>query len=99
MKKPPYISHYLILTDLLKGEDVRAKSDVLFYLTSRIENVKYDLAKKGLEFEEEAVKKSEFSHYKPYLLKPTPQNIQRAKELRESYKNDDLLEFLEQKQS
>ena len=40
IKKPPFLSHYLVLRDLIDGVDVRSKNDSIFYFTSRIENIK-----------------------------------------------------------
>jgi len=98
MKKPPFTSHYLVLLDLLSGVDVREKSDIIFYLTSRIENIKVELKKQGLEFIEDISKESTYSTYKPYILLPTDENIYRAKELLKIYSTDKVLSFLEQKQ-
>lgn len=97
MKKPHYISHYLVLKDLIKGIDVREKNDVIFYLTSRIENIKSQLKKEGIEFIEDISKETSFSTYKPYLLIPSESNILRAKTLLEKYSTDEILNFLEQK--
>ncbi len=97
MKKPPYVSHYLVLKDLLDGVDVRQHSDVVVYLTSRIENIKLDITKYGVEFIEDISKESRYAHYKPYILLPTADNINRAKELLEKYGTDEVLEFLESK--
>jgi len=98
MKKPRFISHYLVLDDLLKNVDVRSKSDIIYYLTSRIENIKVDLKKEGIEFIENISKESTHSIYKPYVLLPTDENIYRAKELLKRYSTDKVLSFLEQKQ-
>ena len=97
MKKPKFVSHYLVLKDLLNYVDVREKSDIIFYLTARIENIKMDLVKQGLEFVEDATKESTYSHYKPYILVSTTDNLNRAKKLLESYTTDDVLSFLENK--
>ena len=97
MKKPKHISHYLVLTDLLNNVDVRQYSDIIVYLTSRIENIKVDLVKSGIEFLEDISKESRFSHYKPYILKPTADNLAKAKELLKRYATDEVLTFLEQK--
>ena len=97
MKKPKFVSHYLVLKDLLNYVDVREKSDIIFYLTARIENIKMDLVKQGIEFVEDATKESTYSHYKPYILVSTTDNLSRAKKLLESYASDDVLSFLENK--
>ena len=97
MKKPPFVSHYLVLSDLLNGIDVRAKSDTIFYLTSRIENIKLELTKQSIEFIEDISKESKYSTYKPYILLPTSKNIKKAKKLLEKYATDEVIEFLEQK--
>jgi hypothetical protein len=96
MKKPKHISHYLVLRDLIKGIDVRERSDVLFYLTSRIENIKCDLNKQGIDFIEDITKETTFSHYKPYILTPSKNNIQKAEDLMQIYATDDVLNFLEE---
>lgn len=97
MKKPPFISHYLALKDLINGIDVREKSDIIFYLTSRIENIKLDLVKDGLEFIEDITKETTYSYYKPYLLVPSEQNINKAKKVLERYETNEVLAFLEYK--
>lgn len=96
MKKPKGVSYYLVLRDLIEGVDVRAKSDTVFYLTSRIENIKCNLNKQGLEFIDDITKETTFSHYKPYILKPSKSNIQKAEDLMQIYATDDVLEFLEE---
>ncbi len=95
MKKPPYVSHYLVLRDLINGIDVREKNDVIFYLTSRIENIKGDLVKNGIEFIEDISKETSYSHYKPYILKPSESNILKAKKLLEKFASKEVLNFLE----
>ena len=95
MKKPPYISHYLVLKDLIDGKDVREKNDVIFYLTSRIENIKCDLVKDGIEFIEDISKETSYSYYKPYMLKASESNILKAKKLLEKFASKDVLKFLE----
>ncbi len=95
LKKPNFLSHYLVLSDLIRGEDVRQKSDTIFYFTSRIENIKLDLVKHGVEFIEDATKETAFSFYKPYLLKPSKENLERAQKLLERYETLEVLEFLE----
>jgi len=97
MKKPKHISHYLVLKDLLDGVDVRQYSDTITYLTSRIENIKMDLVKSGVEFIEDVSRESRYSHYKPYILHPTTENLNKAKEILQSYASDEVLSFLEQK--
>ncbi len=97
MKKPPFTSHYLVLKDLIDGIDVRTYSDVVVYLTARIENIKSDLVKEGIEFIEDITKESKYSTYKPYILYPSIENIQRAKKLLEQYETEAILEFLSSK--
>jgi len=97
MKKPKFISHYLVLKDLIDGIDVREHSDSVVYLTSRIENIKMEIAKNGIEFLEDISKESKYSYYKPYILYPSEENIKRAKELLRRYATDDVLHFLETK--
>ena len=98
MKKPPYISHYLVLKDLIAGIDVRAKSDTIFYLTSRIENIKVDLVKDSIEFIEDISKKTTYSHYKPYLLVPSESNLNKAKKVLKRYETKKVLDFISRKQ-
>ena len=98
MKKPPYVSHYLVLKDLIDGIDVRQYSDVVMYLTTRIENIKVDLIKNGIKFIEDITRASKYSTYKPYILYPSIENINKAKKLLELYKTDEVLKFLELKQ-
>lgn len=97
MKKPPYISHYLVLKDLIAGIDVREKSDILFYLTSRIENIKVDLVKEGIEFIEDISKETTYSYYKPYLLVPSEININKAKRVLKRYETKKVLDFISKK--
>jgi hypothetical protein len=97
MKKPPFVSHYLVLS-LIDGKDVREKNDVIYYLTSRIENIKLDLTKEGLVFIEDITKETKHAHYKPYILVPTKDNLSKAEALLKRYATDDVLEFLESKQ-
>ena len=97
MKKPPYVSHYLVLKDLLAGVDVRRYSDTVVYLTSRIENIKCELVKNGVSFIEDISRESNYAHYKPYILQPTADNLNRAKELLERYKTDEVINFLADK--
>ena len=97
MKKPRNISHYLVLKDLLNNIDVRQYSDMIVYLTARIENIKMDLVKLGIEFIDDVSRESRYSYYKPYILQPTADNLSKAKKLLESYATDEVLSFLEQK--
>ncbi len=93
-KKPAYISHYLVLRDLIEGVDVRQYSDSVRYLTSRIENIKNDLVKRGLRFDDDAVAYSTYSHYKPYVLVQDSENIELAKTILESFKTEKVMQFL-----
>lgn len=99
MRKPPYISHYLVLKDLIAGVDVRIYSDTIVYLTSRIENIKMDLLKDGVQFIDDISKESKYSYYKPYILLPTKENIIIAEEVLIKYATSEVLDFLEVKQS
>lgn len=94
MRKPPFVSHYLVLYDLIKGVDVRQYSDNIRYLCSRIENVKCDLVKKGLKFDEEARAESKFASYKPYILKKDATNLAKAEQLLKRYGTDEVLQFI-----
>lgn len=93
--KPRFVSHYLVLIDLLAGKDVRMYSDSIYYLTARIENIKLDLVKQGLKFIEDVKKETSYSYYKPYILVPSDDNIKKAKELMAGYGTKEVLEFLE----
>jgi len=94
MSKPPFVSHFLVLRDLVQGIDPRQYSDKVRYLTSRIENIKCDLVGRGLEFREET-KKSSHSFYKPYYLKETAENMELAEQLLEEYYTKKVKVFLE----
>jgi len=96
-KKPNFISHYLVLKDLISGVDVRQFSDHIVYLTSRIENIKNELCNRGLLFDEYAIAYTKLSHYKPYVLIQTEANIKLAKELLEQYKTEKVSNFLSRK--
>lgn len=98
MKKPPYISHYLVLLDLVNGIDVKEKVDFIYYLCSRIENIKSDLKKEGIEFLDDEYKETSYPRYKLYILVPTVENINRAKKLLEKYDTKEVLEFLKHKE-
>ncbi len=95
MKKPPFVSHYLVLRDLIDGVDVRSKNDSIFYFTSRIENIKLYLKEIGLQFDENAKAYSTFSDYKPYVLIQNESNIKRAYEILDRLESKDILEFIE----
>lgn len=94
MNKPHFISHYLVLRDLIKGVDVRQFSDSVYYLCARIENVKNDLVKQGLQFDDEAIAQSKYSFYKPYVLIQNKSNMERAKALLKKYGSNKVLRFL-----
>jgi len=94
MRKPPFVSHFLVLRDLIQDIDVRRYSDTVEYLTSRIENIKCDLVKRGLEFEEEN-RETKYSFYKPYRLIRTAKNMALAEELLEEYYTEKVEAFLE----
>lgn len=96
MSKPKFISHYLVLIDLIKGVDVRKHSDSIVYLTSRIENIKNSFVNEGLLFDEKAQVKSKFSYYKPYVLVKDESNINNAIKLLDKYGTDKVLNFLSQ---
>ena len=98
MQKPHKVAHYLVLKDLIDGVDVRKYSDIVVYLTSRIENIKVDLVKDGIKFIDRITRASKYSTYKPYILYPSLENIQKAKILLEQYGTDEVLKFLELQQ-
>jgi len=95
-KKPSYLSHYLVLSDLIAGIDVRQYPDILHYNTSRIENIKNNLVKDGLLFDEEAKAFSRFSYYKPYVLIRSKDNLELAKQVLKKFATDKVMDFLEQ---
>ena len=95
IKKPPFVSHYLVLRDLIDGVDVRSKNDNIFYFTSRIENIKLYLKEIGLQFDENAKAYSTFSDYKPYVLIQNELNIKRAYEILDRFESKEILEFIE----
>jgi len=95
MRKPAYISHYLVLRDLIDGVDVRRNSDTIVYLCSRIENVKCDLIKEGLRFDEEVRTNSTYSIYKPYILDRDDDNMKLAEKLLRRYATDKVMYFIE----
>ena len=97
MKKPNYISHYLVLKDLIEGIDPRQYNDIIRYLTSRIENIKCDLKEHGLMFDETVVAYSKYSIYKPYVLLSDDENMQRAKTLLNTYHTRAVEMFLNRK--
>jgi hypothetical protein len=86
-----------VLKDLLDNIDVRQQSDIIVYLTSRIENIKVDLVKNGIEFVDDIVRESRYSTYKPYILLPTQKNINKAKKLLDRYATRDVMQFIQQK--
>jgi hypothetical protein len=93
--KPSFLSHYLVLKDLIDGIDVRKYPDTIHYNTSRIENIKNDLSNKGILFDEDAKASSRFSYYKPYIIIRTKDNLELAKEILNQYETKKVLEFLE----
>ena len=95
-KKPPFVSHYLVLRDLIDGIDPRSKNDNIFYFTSRVENIKLYFKEMGLEFDENAKAYSTFSDYKPYILIQNESNIKKAYSLLEQLETKEILEFLEE---
>ena len=95
IKKPPFISHYLVLRDLIDGIDVRSKNVSIFYFTFILVNIKLYLKEMGLQFDENAKAYSTFSDYKPYVLIQNESNIKRAYELLEKFESKEILEFLE----
>ena len=96
IKKPPFISHYLVLRDLIDGVDVRNRSANISYLTSRIENIKLYLKEMGLQFDEDAKAYSTYSDYKPYILVQNEKNLIVAYSLLEQLETKEILEFLEE---
>lgn len=94
-RKPPFVSHYLVLRDLINGVDVRSHSDVVAYHCSRIENIKCELIRQGLRFQESAHTDSKYSYYKPYILETDEANMRQAKKLLERYETAEVVCFLE----
>ncbi len=80
----------------MNNVDVRQFSDRVVYLTARIENIKNDLVKQGLRFDEEAKANSTYSHYKPYILIKDSENMELAKKLLKRYSTDKVIQFLKQ---
>jgi len=97
IRKPRFISHYLVLRDILRGKDVRRYSSEIEYLTSRIENIKLWLSKQGLVFEEDARAMGRYSFYKPYRLVLSIENFSRAYALLEKLESDKIKAFLEER--
>lgn len=95
MRKPAFVSHYLVLHDLIDGIDVRQYSDRIRYLCARIENIKLDLVKEGLRFDEEATAETKYVHYKPYILERDAVNMALAEQLLKRYGTEEVLQFLE----
>lgn len=95
MKKPAYVSHYLVLRDLIDRVDVRQFNDSVHYLCSRIENVKRALVKAGVRFDEKARAESKYAHYKQYVLERDAANMALAEQLLKRYGTDEVLRFLE----
>lgn len=85
MKKPKYLSHYLILTALINDETVSTTDTKAFY-TSRIENIITAFRDEGILFQEDAKAISKYSWYKPYILVKTDENLQNAIALQNQYK-------------
>lgn len=77
MKKPKYLSHYLIITALINDETVSTTDTKAFY-TSRIENIITAFRDEGILFQEDAKAISKYSWYKPYILVKTDENLQNA---------------------
>ena len=94
MKKPHFISQYLVLKDLIHKIDVRRFNDSIVYLTSRIENIKLWLKSKGIDFIEDAKSGSRFANYKPYILVDSSENMKRAEELLEELETPQILAFI-----
>lgn len=95
MKKPPYITHYLFLRDLIALDEVCSLEDKKIYLTSRLSNTKLDLKERGLEFVEDIeYNNSKYATYKPYKLLQTKENLERAKKVLASYETPKVLEFV-----
>ncbi len=92
--KPSFLSHYLVLKDLINGIDVRKHPDTIYYNTSRIENIKNDLSNKGILFDEDAKAQSRFSYYKPYIIIRTKDNLELANVILKQYATKKVLEFL-----
>ena len=80
----------------MNNVDVRQFSDRVVYLTARIENIKNDLVKQGLQFDEEVKANSSYSYYKPYILIKDNENMELAKNLLKRYKTDKVIQFLKQ---
>ena len=99
MGKPNFISRYLVLRDLIRGENVRQYNDNIVYLTSRIENVKLELKEAGLRFDEKATTFGTYASYKPYILIDDTDNMKRAEALLEEYNTPKIKAFLQYHES
>ena len=99
MKKPNFISRYLVLRDLIKGENVRQYNDNTVYLTSRIENIKNQLKEAGLRFDEKAIAFGTYAPYKPYILIDDEDNMKLAEALLEKYSTPKIKAFLQYREN
>ncbi len=99
MGKPNFISRYLVLRDLIKGENVREKNPKIAYLTSRIENVKLEIKEAGLRFNEKAKAFGTYAPYKPYILINDTDNMKLAEALLEEYNTPKIKAFLKYHES
>lgn len=84
MKKPKYLSHYLIITALINDEPVSTADSQIFY-TARIENIISEFRDEGILFQEDAKATSKYSWYKPYILVQSDENLLNAIALQNSY--------------
>lgn len=93
MKKPAFLSHFLVLQDLINGMDVKASLERERYYTSRLANIIMNLRDDGILFEEDAKETTLYSWYKPYRMIKNEANIQRAKDVLKRYSSDAVESF------
>lgn len=87
MSKLPYESHYLAITALIEGRPLNGKNGYDEFRCSRMSNIISDFRRDGLLIDEKAIARSSYSHFKPYRLIQSADNLQRAKEIQEKYKS------------
>jgi UDP:flavonoid glycosyltransferase YjiC (YdhE family) len=84
MKKPPFISHFLVIEDLKHRVDI-STTDGAVYFCRRLENIFSEFRKEGVIFNEHNYTSSKFSNYKIYQIIYTPDNLNRLLELQKQY--------------
>jgi hypothetical protein len=88
MSKLPYESHYLAITALVEGRPLNGRNGYDEFKCARMSNIISDFRHiDGLLIDEKAIARSSYSHFKPYRLIQSLENLQRAKEIQEKYKS------------